>query len=308
MESPIFNLFDTSFESTKLYKQWLKDMEASLLPPRVDSLRLRDFALVKNYCDGDRQMSSVRVAAVDLILHVCHRMWLGSAAAWSAIRLFDEFYCRTNNSAWREQWRTVVAAVVDVSGKVASDFDRNACEMRQHLLFMYKLICDDPNCLFPDWKQFFEYVQSVVLRTLDFNVSVATPNEYISECTKWMDGVNAARGLQQRPEGECVASEMTMYICMVIAHSHMSMSFSTLEIVGFASYVSTSPIRSAPQTERIDTPALNRLWTHVAWTKSNKLSQIMVGMVKYLSESMPNSTLASLYPNEHAKWIAISTT
>ena len=302
----VFNVFDDSVESVKIYKSRVKEMEENALPPRVEMLRQRDFAMTRNYCEGNQSMTEARVLAVDITLLLCDRMCLGTAAAWTAIRLFDEFYVKTPNTAWQEQWRYVVAVSVDVAGKVASSDEGNMCERADHLKFMYPMVCGDQKTHFADWKQFFEYVQAAFLRTLNFDVLVATPDEYISECTHWLDERNAARGSPKRSATENEVTKMTTYMYLAIAYSDASMLFSTIEIAGFSSYVATSPIRAAPQSVSVTTPALSCLWTRVPWTRGNKLSQILIESVEFITNNMPNNTLGALYPGEHVKWVAMT--
>lgn len=318
----ILNVFDTSFESTKLYKQRMEAMEKeTALTARVGMLLQRDYAMISNYCKDDVYLKGnwSRDSAVNLIIYMCFNLRIGTAATWTAIRLFDEFYCKPLDAVWFTHWKTVAAVVIDIAGKVAplDEGNINICEQRNHLVYIYNLMCVGGSMLpeYNSWKILFDDIQRRVLRALNFDVLIATPNEYISECTTWIDIYNAARiqptilkekpVLTNVPGKEVMTARMIFYLCFAMAYHPRSINFSTVEIVGFASYVATEPERKTPQPVPISTPAIICLWERIQPERFHGLNEMLYESIKFLATQRPNNILDNFYPEESKEWKAV---
>jgi len=299
MTDLIFNIFD---ETTSQKMQ----LDERVMPKRIESLMDEDFVILPQYCGNAPEqhdyLVSFRMDAVETIYQMALDLRLGTPAAWSAIRLFDMFYSTTSNPNWQLHMPMVAAVCMDVAGKCIS-YDMNPCGNPKTVEYMYDLICNDKTvtCL-EKFRQFFAYIEGVVLNTLKFNILIPTPDEYLSECSRWYDGTNAARGSPTRPESELKVARMTSYIIAAIMYSPDSMAFTALEIGGYASYLATSPNRTAPQTHYVDPPHMKGLWTMVAWTRGNKLSEILVESVENICKKKPMTVLGMMYPDEHEQW------
>ncbi|MDR3541654.1 MAG: hypothetical protein P4L69_11920 [Desulfosporosinus sp.] len=272
------------------------------MPSRMSSLMAEDYTIVP---PSDMDMS-FRLDAVDSIYRMAYELELGSGSAWTAIRLMDTFYAKTTNATWQLHTPMIGAVCLDIAGKCVA-YDENACGHPQTVVYMHHLLCHRPDDDLEKFRQFFQYVEQTVLNTLGFEVLIPTPDEYLSECSRWFDCNNAARGSPPRPEPEIKAARMTSYITAAITYSPQSMDFTAMEIGGFASYVATTQNRAAPQSYAIDPPTLKGLWSMVAWTKGLHLFKVLMAFIEDISQTKPNSSISRIYPEEHAFWVAHKT-
>ena len=279
------------------------EMDDRIMPSRVATLVDGDYVVVPQYCEVEPTMQSFRMDAVEHIYQMSHGLDIGNAAAWTAVRLFDTFYAASTNSAWQLQTPIVSAVCLDIAGKSVS-WDLNPCGHPRTIVYFYNTICNRNTVTEEKFKQFFFYVESVVLNALKFDVMIPTPDEYLSECSRWFDTCNAARGSPKRPLVEVNVASMTSYIVSAIMYSPQSMSFTALEIAGYASYIATEPARTSPQSHIIDPPTMKGLWSMIAWTRSNKLSEILLDSIEMICKNKPDTILARIYPLEHEKWKA----
>ena len=282
-----------------------------MLPARVAYLRRKEL------CDTvpliySPHMAEARFQAADMICTIALSLSLGTAAAWTAIRLFDAFYAKVRNRTWEAHWKFISVVSVDLASCVASH-ENNFCETPPSndplawLRDAHGFATDEmPSQFSFRFVRAFEHARTVFLQTLDFAIALPTPEEYLSECCHWLDPGNAARGSPLRSQEERRAAEATAYVYMAIAHSPDSTRFTAYEIVSFASYIATSPARSAPQSEsaRLETPALTKMWSGVSWTRANEISRVFLGILSRLQNLDRPRTLSIWYPIEHSRWIS----
>jgi hypothetical protein len=263
----------------------------------------------QSYCIEQRDMV-FRLNAVNVIVNQCNEMGLGTAAAWTAVRLFDTFHTKKiKNPTWIVHWPIVSSVCVDIAGKVVARDGSPCCY--KHLACMHDVLVQQRGVAdvvrFDDFVNHFEKMQVMLLNLLDFEVRVPTPNEYLTKTTHWFDDDDATLGLGRRaprPEEEIKTARMTMFICMSLLYTPLSMYFRTADIVGFASYVASYEYRPAagPQcgvSSTIATPALKGIWSSIPWTTGRELSKIMSVVVKYLE----NSAISELYREEYSWWV-----
>lgn len=274
-------------------------LDRTVMPCRISSLVERDYVISPQYCD--QYLAASRMDAVETAYRMATDLELGVGTAWSAIRMFDLFYSKTTNPDWQMHMPMIAAVCINIAGKCIS-YDNNPCGNPKATRYMYELICDQRVIDLDKFRVVFSLYEGIVLKTLKFEVLMPTPDEYLSECSRWYDETNAARGSPSRPEIELKVARMTSYIVAVIMYSPSSMQFTALEIAGYASYVATSPVRSAPQAYNVDPPTMRALWTMVAWSQGNKLSDILTQTVETICKNKPNTVLARMYPEEHEKW------
>jgi hypothetical protein len=295
---PVFNIFD---ETTTTKQNSTMQLDRNIMPRRIADLMDEDFIIVPQYCANNEYLAAFRMDAVDNIYHMAVQLGLGMSSAWSGVRLFDMFYAKTTNSSW--QLHTPITAMVclNIAGKCVGH-DQNPCGHPATLQKMHEAICM-PSVEFERFRHLFLFIEKTVLTTLEFDILMPTPEEYMSECSCWFDSINAARGSPKRPEVETKAARMTSYIVAVIMHSPDSMLYTALEISGYASYIATSATRSAPQTHIIDPPTMTGLWSLIAWTRSNALSRVFTASIEAIcAKNQPQTALARMYVEEHAHW------
>lgn len=307
----VFNIFDVFSEpntanSGQNKRQPLRpnifkmETARSSIPSRVCMMYLSDKP-IKQYCQERSLMDARRFLCVDLIFRMAEKMRLAEPVPILAIRIFDRFYSITAVSKWQDHFMIFAAVSLNLAAKYAG-WDNNPFGHKQTIEFFHRTVSDPKVIGYNDFVQFFNYIESVVLNTIGFELSNPTPFDYITECCRWFDGSNAARGLAPRPEAERTVATTTIFLITALMHSRESMEFSCHEIAGVATYVATNDRRSAPQPHRVDTPGLQGLWSTITWMRSRELCRVISESIDYTFEHSPRGALSRMFPCEFSKW------
>jgi len=197
----------------------------------------------------------------------------------------------------------------DVVGK-SVDSDTNLCGSGRRCLLQYALYSDEGDGDMGEFAHMAINTQLDILKTMDESPVPPTPAEYLSECTCWLDYSNVARytttcgrALSLFIKTEPIASE-TLFLCDAVAFVPESTEYSSWEIAACASFIASETARSAPQVERIETPALSSLWSSVPWTRGYKLCKLMrsaPGRVFGIYGG-GNAGLSGIYPEKFVDW------
>lgn len=262
--------------------------EQEALTPRVTALMERDLAIGHYTDDG-----IPRGDCVDLIYRASFELNLEKTTPFAATRVFDLYMAEIGgiSRVGTNCSRLSAMACLKIAGKCIDHDDVFGYDYPDPTLILTKL---HPVTAFQLYQE-----EITVMRALNSNPIRPTPHEYIAECTRWLDGVNAAIGYTVYTPQILMTAAMKRcgLMCDAFVHTPRSLEFTSWEIAGASSYFSTEILRAAPQATSIDTPTLRALWRKVPWTRGVVLKREMQSAINAVYENPMWRGLSNMYVN-----------
>lgn len=292
-----------------------------------------------------------RMHIVNLIYYIAKLTNLDFYICFHAIRLFDIFKSKT--ASIRHNYIDAAIAVVCtfISGKLyGSDtlthyaagainpISKNCVRAE----FCFKLLSRVLKGTVKNYEEFAKYYESLerwILVTLEFDLVMPTPIEYLVECCDWFNEVhNVGETLKKEEKKQYIESvqtitDRTIFLCALFMYSHESMDFTAKDIAYCISYLAcktvcdyepqldgheSSPPPSSSDKMEVEKPTLRDMlvsplmdgeWSTTSWSSYMKLLRILqnTGYIVYHTKFNVPHMMDRYFPHMRKDWEKIET-